>query len=399
MSQLSAVRTATFVVLIPGEDGERIARTLHEHTNDLWIFEPQIYLPEVRGKAYFEAEGELAANLDEKWREVDPDTTLAIFIMVHEEGLQEFMAGLQGEVMVGVPNARVRSLYQGQRTESLPIRVVMDTDPTVVMEAAMQAYLGSTEELSAFVGYEFNEWWLESPKPWESARISEDSGLEIMSEDEAWGKDAGALTDAIARQMAGEGVEAWPEAQPPAAPGSDPEVPPADDVFAELEVLTGGRATTGSTPALTGAASGPTLSVVGPSSDQADESVEAAVEYAEIPVHIQRLPRELRARATADWLVHRGEVRESAATAPMAEAAMVTSGQSAPVQALSSAPVAPPPGEIPPVKPLPQSPISFIARAAWPPAPVVEEGPLGRPVEPVQRSAIKTTPPPPPPAR
>ena len=394
----TVLKTATFVILIPGDEGETVAQTMREHMNDLWVLAPQIYLPDVRGKAYFDAPPDVARDLDEKWQEVEPDATLTIFVMVHEEGLQEFVAGLSAEVVVGVPNARVRSLYLAQQTQDRPVCAVMDTDPKVVMEAAMQAYAGTSEELSAFVGYAFSDWWLDRPKPWESPRISEESGLEIISEDEAWASDAGALADTIARQMAGVDVEAWPDAQAPVAtdPADDAQVGEAD-VFSELEELAAGAGTRGRKPELRGATPDEPLSPAPPASIEGDE----AVAFEEIPQHIQRIPRDLQAEATADWLAQRGEPEgETAAlgrepngqTSVMPEAA--EAANEAPLMPVAAP--TPGPGGVPPLQALPQSPMSYVARAAWPAAPLVEEGPLARPVEPQAKRATRTTPPSPP---
>lgn len=99
-------------VLVPDvEDAQRLAGALDD------VRRPDgalavIAVPPVRGLAFF-ADAERQAKLDRWWAHAIPEASIPVHVLLHEEGVPDWLPGLDGRFVVGVPGAEEAALYRG----------------------------------------------------------------------------------------------------------------------------------------------------------------------------------------------------------------------------------------------------------------------------------------------
>jgi hypothetical protein len=97
-------------VLVPDvEDAQRLAAALDE------VRRPDsplavIAVPPVRGLAFF-ADADRQAKLDRWWAHAIPKGSQPVYLLVHQEGVEEWLPGLDGQFIVGVPDRDVAVRY------------------------------------------------------------------------------------------------------------------------------------------------------------------------------------------------------------------------------------------------------------------------------------------------
>ena len=105
-------------VLVPDvEEAQRLAAALDE------VRRPDsplvvIAVPPVRGVAFF-ADGDRQAKLDRWWAHAIPHESLPVYLVVDEEGIAEWLPGLDGRFIVGVSEPGAAERYRGLRNITL----------------------------------------------------------------------------------------------------------------------------------------------------------------------------------------------------------------------------------------------------------------------------------------
>ena len=101
-------------VLVPEvEEAQRLAAALDE------VRRPDsplavIAVPPVRGIAFF-ADAERQAKLDRWWAHAIPQDSLPVYLLVDEEGIAQWLPGLDGRFVVGASGAEAADRYRGMR--------------------------------------------------------------------------------------------------------------------------------------------------------------------------------------------------------------------------------------------------------------------------------------------
>src|SRR5262249_20056284 len=129
-----AGRPLVFLSLLPDPGGVRVAEALRG------ALDPDasavVLTAPVRGIDFFAARGDLAWELDDWWqRHVSADGRSVILVM-HEPGLERHLAGLDGEIIVGVADEAERRRYAslGQ------VVAIITGDPLALTDHAIASY-------------------------------------------------------------------------------------------------------------------------------------------------------------------------------------------------------------------------------------------------------------------
>jgi hypothetical protein len=97
-------------VLVPDvEDAQRLAAALDE------VRRPDsplavIAVPPVRGLAFF-ADADRQGKLDRWWAHAIPEGSLPVYVLLHEEGVADWLPGLDGRFIIGVSDAEAAAGY------------------------------------------------------------------------------------------------------------------------------------------------------------------------------------------------------------------------------------------------------------------------------------------------
>jgi hypothetical protein len=108
----STVAAYAMTVLVPDvEDAQRLAAALDD------VRRPDgalavIAVPPVRGLDFF-ADTERQDKLDRWWAHAIPVASVPVHVLLHEEGVPEWLPGLDGRFVVGVANAQEAAQYRG----------------------------------------------------------------------------------------------------------------------------------------------------------------------------------------------------------------------------------------------------------------------------------------------
>jgi hypothetical protein len=125
-------------VLVPDiEEAQRLAAALDEvrrAESPLAV----IAVPPVRGLAFF-ADSERQAKLDRWWAHAIPVNSVPVYLLLHEEGIAEWLPGLDGVFVVGVPASAHAELYRGLRN----VTVAPSEAPLDIALAAVALFAGS----------------------------------------------------------------------------------------------------------------------------------------------------------------------------------------------------------------------------------------------------------------
>jgi hypothetical protein len=101
-------------VLVPDvEDAQRLAAALDE------VRRPDsplavIAVPPVRGVAFF-ADGDRQAKLDRWWAHAIPQESVPVYLLMDEDGIAQWLPGLDGRFVVGVSGSENAERYRGLR--------------------------------------------------------------------------------------------------------------------------------------------------------------------------------------------------------------------------------------------------------------------------------------------
>jgi hypothetical protein len=115
---IDSAQQYAMTVLVPDvEEAQRLAAALDE------VRRPDsplavIAVPPVRGVDFF-ADGERQAKLDRWWAHAIPQESLPVYLVVDEEGIAEWLPGLDGRFVVGVSEPGAADRYRGLRNVTI----------------------------------------------------------------------------------------------------------------------------------------------------------------------------------------------------------------------------------------------------------------------------------------
>ncbi|MGI8610529.1 MAG: hypothetical protein ACR2MY_15115 [Candidatus Dormibacteria bacterium] len=132
----------TFVVLFRGEVGSRVQQMLRAAISPEARRAVYVHAPEVRGLDFVTAAGPLGAGLDSWWQRNVLPSSLPIYLLSDEAGIEDWIAGTDGCWFVAVTaDGRERALTSLHGA----VFPVPTTEPEVVAQQAMQAFGGRGE--------------------------------------------------------------------------------------------------------------------------------------------------------------------------------------------------------------------------------------------------------------
>ncbi len=115
---IDSAQQYAMTVLVPDvEDAQRLAAALDE------VRRPDsplavIAVPPVRGVAFF-ADGDRQEKLDRWWAHAIPQQSLPVYLVVDEDGIAEWLPGLDGRFVVGVSAPGAGERYKGLRNVTI----------------------------------------------------------------------------------------------------------------------------------------------------------------------------------------------------------------------------------------------------------------------------------------
>lgn len=155
---LAMVRSFTFLPLFREPFGAQAAKDLQKGLRPTPSAPVTILVAPVRQLAFFAHSSPQAAELDIWWaREVEPGS-LPVILMLHEDGLPQWLAGTDAEYWIGAP-AALHPLYVGLSN----VHLLASEDPEAVVEFAMQSMLADPGLFSA--DQTWKTWHLATPPP------------------------------------------------------------------------------------------------------------------------------------------------------------------------------------------------------------------------------------------
>jgi cellulose biosynthesis protein BcsQ len=92
--------------------------------------------PPIGGLAFLTTEGEVSEMLDSWWGYVVPAERLPVLILLHEPGLERWVAGMDAEAVVGVARQEEAALYGGMTN----VQAVASRDVRALTELVMRTY-------------------------------------------------------------------------------------------------------------------------------------------------------------------------------------------------------------------------------------------------------------------
>jgi MinD-like ATPase involved in chromosome partitioning or flagellar assembly len=123
---------AFIVLLRDSDDAVGLARLLEDVRLPDAAVRSTFVCPPVGGKSFF-ADDQRQAELDEWWAQAVPRNDMPVFLLMHEEGLAEWLEGIDGLLYIGVPDASQAARYP----ETDQVRAFVATGPldfaTVIM--------------------------------------------------------------------------------------------------------------------------------------------------------------------------------------------------------------------------------------------------------------------------
>jgi hypothetical protein len=125
-------------VLVPDvEDAQRVAAALDE------VRRPDsplavIAVPPVRGVAFF-ADADRQAKLDRWWAHAIPQDSVPVYLLMDEDGIAQWLPGLDGRFVVGVDDPDQSVRYRGLRN----VTVAAGTSLLDVALAAVEQFAGT----------------------------------------------------------------------------------------------------------------------------------------------------------------------------------------------------------------------------------------------------------------
>src|SRR5437764_14839322 len=123
----------TFVPLFPAPHDLDAAEELREAAAPSAPEPVQVETMPEQGLRFFSCTGEAARELDRCWGErVAPDTR-PVVLLLHEEGLRDYLGGLDADFVIGIEGGDGNGLY----ADCPHVHVVDSSDPLDVTRAAM----------------------------------------------------------------------------------------------------------------------------------------------------------------------------------------------------------------------------------------------------------------------
>src|ERR1700694_4491329 len=122
-------------VLVPDvEDAQRVAAALDEvrlPDGPLAV----ISVPPVRGVAFF-ADVDRQAKLDQWWAHAIPQDSVPVYLLMDEDGIAQWLPGLDGRFVVGVDDPDQSLRYQGLRNVTVAAGSLLDVALATVKQFA-----------------------------------------------------------------------------------------------------------------------------------------------------------------------------------------------------------------------------------------------------------------------
>jgi cellulose biosynthesis protein BcsQ len=152
------VRSYTFLPLFREPFGAQAAKDLKDGLRPTPSAPVVVLAAPVRGLAFFAHEGQNDAELDVWWaREVEAGSR-PVVLLLHEDGLSDWLAGTDADYWLGAP-AAAHSLYAGLDN----VHLIATDDPQAVVEFAMQSMLSDPALFKA--DQPWKAWHLSTPPP------------------------------------------------------------------------------------------------------------------------------------------------------------------------------------------------------------------------------------------
>src|SRR5262252_2138801 len=92
--------------------------------------------PPLGGLAFITTEGEVSDMLDSWWSYAVPADRMPVLIMLHEPGLEQWLGGMDAEIVVGVQRQDELALYAGLAN----VQAVVGRDVRMLTELTMRTY-------------------------------------------------------------------------------------------------------------------------------------------------------------------------------------------------------------------------------------------------------------------
>ncbi|HEX4216182.1 MAG TPA: hypothetical protein VIA06_22910 [Candidatus Dormibacteraeota bacterium] len=132
----SRYESYTFVPLFPTPHDRDAAEELEEAANPDAPCPARVATMPLQGMAFFEAAGERAAELDRVWSERVPRASCPVVLLLDEPGLEECLAGLDAEFVIGVTDGGAGARYAG-----LPnVRLIESGEAIEITDEAMRLW-------------------------------------------------------------------------------------------------------------------------------------------------------------------------------------------------------------------------------------------------------------------
>ena len=152
------VRSFTFLPLFREPFGAQAVKDLQRGLRVTPSAPVTVLAAPVRGLAFFAHSGPDAAELDTWWvREVEAGSR-PVVLMLHEDGLSDWLGGTDADYWIGAP-AALHSLYAGLSN----VHLLDSDDPEAVVEFAMQSMLSDPSLFKA--DQTWKSWHLSTPPP------------------------------------------------------------------------------------------------------------------------------------------------------------------------------------------------------------------------------------------
>jgi cellulose biosynthesis protein BcsQ len=176
----------TFILLFDQEEAEECHNLMLRGKNSDCDIPTFITVPEVSGVEFFSTDPDVLEEVNTWWEDNIFFDARPVFLAVHEEGLDKWIAGLDGDFFIGVPNEELQKHYADLRPD---IKTIVSMDPAEITEFAMQTFLSEDVVESVFkTEFRFKNWWLQTPPPEiteiRSTRISRDEDNDEDEEDD-----------------------------------------------------------------------------------------------------------------------------------------------------------------------------------------------------------------------
>lgn len=134
-------RSYTFVPLFAAPHDQDAADELRDAADPDAACPVQVATMPVSGLSFFEATGDAARHLDRIWAQQVPIDSCPVVLLVHQDGLADYLAGLDAEFVIGVEDGDAEGCYGAFAN----VHVVMAADPLEITRTAMREWTENGE--------------------------------------------------------------------------------------------------------------------------------------------------------------------------------------------------------------------------------------------------------------